>query len=205
MKHLEILVKANLVLIERRGRERFNFLNPAPLLDIVERWVSKHTHPWLEASKKLKAISEEEKLMNPQIAELAMELTINAPAGKVWSAMTDPSCAWWPDDFKALPRGVMSFTPIAGGSLLETNEEGGSTLWGTVVMVDPGKSIDLAGPVTPAFGGPNLNFVRMAIEDRGEVTLFRLTNTIFGNVGDTSQINTGWEYLFGGLKAYCEA
>lgn len=43
MKHLEVLVQAHLVVSERRGRQRFNHLNPAPLQEIVERWVKGHT------------------------------------------------------------------------------------------------------------------------------------------------------------------
>ncbi|MEQ1936361.1 MAG: helix-turn-helix domain-containing protein, partial [Fimbriimonadaceae bacterium] len=43
MKHLEVLVAAGLVVAEKRGRNRLNFLNAAPLHEIVERWVSGHT------------------------------------------------------------------------------------------------------------------------------------------------------------------
>ena len=39
MKHLKVLVDANLVLIERRGRERWNLLNPVPLRRIQRRWL----------------------------------------------------------------------------------------------------------------------------------------------------------------------
>lgn len=39
MKHLAVLHQAGLLLIERRGRERINHLNPLPLQRIVRRWV----------------------------------------------------------------------------------------------------------------------------------------------------------------------
>ena len=39
MKHLKALHDASLILIERRGRERYNHLNPVPLQRIVRRWV----------------------------------------------------------------------------------------------------------------------------------------------------------------------
>ncbi len=39
MKHLRILTNAGLVVIERRGRERINHLNPVPLQSIYRRWV----------------------------------------------------------------------------------------------------------------------------------------------------------------------
>ena len=39
MKHLKILEEAGLVLVERRGRERFNHLNPVPIQAIYRRWI----------------------------------------------------------------------------------------------------------------------------------------------------------------------
>jgi len=58
MKHLEVLVRAGLVVVERRGRTRLNYLNPAPLHEIVERWVSGHTAQMAQAGRRLKALSE---------------------------------------------------------------------------------------------------------------------------------------------------
>ncbi|MEM7355877.1 MAG: metalloregulator ArsR/SmtB family transcription factor, partial [Acidobacteriota bacterium] len=39
MKHLKVLVDAGLVLVERRGRERFNHLNTVPIQAIYRRWI----------------------------------------------------------------------------------------------------------------------------------------------------------------------
>lgn len=39
MKHLKVLVAASLVLVERRGRERINHLNPVPLQAMYRRWI----------------------------------------------------------------------------------------------------------------------------------------------------------------------
>jgi len=39
MKHLKVLEQAGLVIAERRGRTRFNHLNPVPLQEIYRRWV----------------------------------------------------------------------------------------------------------------------------------------------------------------------
>lgn len=40
MKHLDALVQVNLVLVHRQGKVRWNTLNPAPLVEVVLRWVS---------------------------------------------------------------------------------------------------------------------------------------------------------------------
>ena len=39
MKHLKVLEAASLILIERRGRERFNHINPVPIQEIYRRWI----------------------------------------------------------------------------------------------------------------------------------------------------------------------
>src|SRR5215468_5468470 len=39
MQHLGVLSDAGLVIAERRGRDRINYLNPVPLREWYERWV----------------------------------------------------------------------------------------------------------------------------------------------------------------------
>jgi len=39
MKHLKALVAAHLVIVERRGRDRINHLNPVPIQAIYRRWI----------------------------------------------------------------------------------------------------------------------------------------------------------------------
>ena len=42
MQHLKVLDEADLVIAERRGRERWNYLNPLPIHAIHERWIGPH-------------------------------------------------------------------------------------------------------------------------------------------------------------------
>jgi len=58
-KHLAILNKANLVSWKRQGRERLHFINPVPINDIAERWISKFDDTRLKALSKLKKNLEE--------------------------------------------------------------------------------------------------------------------------------------------------
>lgn len=53
-KHLRILKKGNLVSWRREGRERIHFINPVPINEIAERWISKFEHPRLQALSRLK-------------------------------------------------------------------------------------------------------------------------------------------------------
>ena len=42
MQHLKVLEEAGLVISVRKGRERWNHLNVAPIQDIHERWIGPH-------------------------------------------------------------------------------------------------------------------------------------------------------------------
>jgi DNA-binding transcriptional ArsR family regulator len=60
-KHLAILEAANLVVTQRRGREKLHYLNPVPIGDIVRRWVGKFEDARLDALADFKEQLEEEK------------------------------------------------------------------------------------------------------------------------------------------------
>ncbi len=53
-KHLALLEQANLVVSERRGREKRHFINPVPINAIAERWIMKFERPRLDALSSLK-------------------------------------------------------------------------------------------------------------------------------------------------------
>ena len=53
-KHLGVLEDANLVATIRRGREKRHYLNPVPIHEIGERWISKYERGRLSARSDLK-------------------------------------------------------------------------------------------------------------------------------------------------------
>ena len=59
-KHLKVLEGAGLVTTRRRGREKLHFLNPVPIREVHDRWVSKYAEPWAAALTGLKKDLEEE-------------------------------------------------------------------------------------------------------------------------------------------------
>ena len=54
MQHLKVLVEADLVVARKDGRRRINYLNPVPIQQIHDRWVSRYMQPWTEALVGLK-------------------------------------------------------------------------------------------------------------------------------------------------------
>ncbi|MEQ1829206.1 MAG: helix-turn-helix domain-containing protein [Pirellula sp.] len=58
MKHLDVLVKADLVLVRRKGRVRWNFINPAPIERVLGRWVHQHVQHIAASLNRLKDVVE---------------------------------------------------------------------------------------------------------------------------------------------------
>jgi len=59
MKHLAILEKAGLVVTQKQGREKLHYLNPVPIHEIADRWISKYERSHLRALADLKHKLEE--------------------------------------------------------------------------------------------------------------------------------------------------
>jgi DNA-binding transcriptional ArsR family regulator len=61
MQHLKVLTDAELVYVQREGRQRFNYINPAPIQMLYDRWVGRYMQPWTEALVGLRDELESEK------------------------------------------------------------------------------------------------------------------------------------------------
>ena len=58
MKHLKTLQKGGLIVVERRGRERINHLNPVPLQSMYRRWIRPFEKIPADRLLRLKALAE---------------------------------------------------------------------------------------------------------------------------------------------------
>ena len=85
MKHLKQLEEAGLVVTKRRGREKLHFLNPIPIQQVYDRWVSKYSRPWAAGLTALKRELEEERTM-----EKVFEIYIKTTPERLWEAITNP-------------------------------------------------------------------------------------------------------------------
>ena len=54
MQHLKKLEQAQLIMIQRKGRQRWNFLNVVPIQRIYRRWIHEYAQPTAEWMTKLK-------------------------------------------------------------------------------------------------------------------------------------------------------
>lgn len=54
MQHLGVLEKAGLVITQKKGRFRWNYLNAVPIREIYDRWINKYATHSVEVLAKLK-------------------------------------------------------------------------------------------------------------------------------------------------------
>ena len=90
-QHLDVLVRAGLVTVVRRGRERLHYLNPVPLHEIAQRWISEFDRPRLQTISAIKNQAEEQAMTEPTptVPTFVYVTYIRAGAQQVWQALTD--------------------------------------------------------------------------------------------------------------------
>jgi len=54
MQHIKVLEQADLIIPQKKGRERWNHLNPIPIHAIHERWIGPHAAGAVERLDRLK-------------------------------------------------------------------------------------------------------------------------------------------------------
>lgn len=66
-----------------------------------------------------------------------------------------------------------------------------------MIAVEPGRSLNLAGSLAPAFGGPASTYVLIRLEEREGGTAVSTTNALHGHVDETMlpEIESGWTML----------
>jgi len=59
MQHLGVLEKADLIIVKREGRKRWNYLNPLPIRELHNRWISRYAVGAVDLLAKMKREMEE--------------------------------------------------------------------------------------------------------------------------------------------------
>ena len=60
MQHLRVLEAADLILVKRQGRQRWNYINPLPIKEIYDRWISRYAVGAVDLLARMKREMEEE-------------------------------------------------------------------------------------------------------------------------------------------------
>ncbi len=190
--HLDVLVAAGVVTTVKHGREKLHYLNPVPLHEIQERWISKFEEPDLDALSHLKRRLEREHTMEkPQLVYVTF---IASTPERVWDALTDPeeTATWWAH------RNVSTWKP--GDSWQHTRlSDGGVDVGGKILEFDPPRR--LAHTFSETDDPSRVTFDVEAVDD----SIVKLTMTHVNlTPEDFAQVNQGWPVVLSSLKSYLE-
>ena len=87
-KHLALLEQANLVTSVRRGREKLHYLNPAPINDIAERWITRYHRSRVLALSDLRHALETATVNRPTFVYTSY---IETTPERLFQALIDPT------------------------------------------------------------------------------------------------------------------
>jgi DNA-binding transcriptional ArsR family regulator/uncharacterized protein YndB with AHSA1/START domain len=198
-QHLNLLQDANLVSVVRRGRERLHYLNPGPIHEIEERWISAFDKPRLRAISAIKAQAEEYAMNDTTIPTYAYVTYIKASAEQVWKALTDAdiTAKYWDH------RNVSDWQ--AGSTWEHQNTETGNVdVVGNVLEVDyPTRLVttfETPGEVLAA--GPSV--VTYLIEADKDIVKLTITHENVPNAEFLTGISNGWPAVLANLKSLLE-
>ncbi|MFC7752395.1 ArsR/SmtB family transcription factor [Tsukamurella soli] len=200
-QHIDVLVAAGLVTVVRRGRERLHYLNPAPIHEVGERWISEFDRPRLETIAAI-ARRAEEYAMSEQTATVPTYVYvtyIKASAEQVWRALTDA-------DLTAQYWGHANVSDWQPGSTWEHRR------------VDGSGAVDVVGEVLAAEPPTRLvitfedsvdvqrerSTVTFLIEPHEDIVRLTVTHEKLPDIEMYQGISRGWPAVLANLKSLLE-
>lgn len=157
MQHLDVMTEAGIVIVERRGRHRYNHINSAALRTFYERWVNRYADAAASELTALKLHLEEEKMEEEMMAKaqtssdtmesvrvlrLENEMRFAATPERVFRVMTDADevLKWFPYTYGDDRTKRIVFEQRVGGAQYEDWGDGAGHYYGTVTGWDPPRS-----------------------------------------------------------------
>jgi DNA-binding transcriptional ArsR family regulator len=148
MQHLGVLTDAGLVLVRRRGKFRLNHLNPVPLREWYERWVTPLMGETAEQLLALRRHVEEGQQMDGlRTVRIETELKLRSTPERVFRALTEESLSWFPHTYGEEKVRAVVVEPHVGGRHFEDWGEGRGHLYGHVLVYDPPWRLEIRGRV----------------------------------------------------------
>jgi uncharacterized protein YndB with AHSA1/START domain len=207
-QHLAVLEAAGLVTTVRVGREKLHYLNPVPLHELHERWISKFERPELDALAHLKHHLEgnpmNQDTMNtpapnthdkPALVHVAY---IAASPDAVWAALTDPelTAQYWAH------RNVSTWN--VGDRWEHQRLGGGTDVVGTILECDPPRRLVQTWVGAGSEGDPaKTSRVTFDLEPLDEAVRLTVTHDQLPN-NEVEGTNAGWAKVLASLKTLLE-
>jgi uncharacterized protein YndB with AHSA1/START domain len=134
---------------------------------------------------------------------------LNAPADKVYAALSQPAQWWSKDHTWSGAATSLSLAPMAGGCFCEKLPNGGSVMHMTVVFAQPGLGLRLAGALGPLQMSGATGHLGWTLAEKDGKTTLTQTYDVGGYMkGGLDKIAPGVDHVlseqFDRLKAYVE-
>jgi uncharacterized protein YndB with AHSA1/START domain/DNA-binding transcriptional ArsR family regulator len=202
-QHLDILERANLITVVRRGRERLHYLNPTPIHEIEQRWISEFDKPRLQVISSIKSQAEDYAMTTePTSVPTYVYVTyIRASAEQVWQALTDA-------DLTARYWGHANVSDWQPGSTWEHRRVDGSDnvdVVGHVLKAEPPTLLAITFEDSPDAETPReSSVVTFLVEPHRDIVRLTVTHENLPNVEMLSGISRGWPAVLANLKSLLE-
>lgn len=206
MKHLGVLEDAGLVVTRKVGREKFHYLNPVPIQEVSDRWISRYASPFARGLADLKGGFQQGifKMNTAMVApKHVYELFIDAAPEAVWAILTD-------DDKTPLWQhfNMASRTEWRVGGKIEFLLGGQSMIVGEVLELTPPRRLShsFAACWSEDVAGDPPSRVTWDLEPAGNgATKLTLVHDDFGGDTTTSRmVSAGWVEAISRLKTLAE-
>lgn len=196
-QHLDTVVRANLVTVVRRGRERLHYLNPAPIHAIQARWISSFDGPRLSAIDDISVHAEEYAMIESAapVPTYVYVTYIRASAEQVWHALTDAdlSASYW---------GHANVSDWKQGSRWEHRRTDGSDradVVGRVLETEPPARLVIT------FGeSADASIVTFLVERHIDIVRLTVTHEKLPDPTALEEASHGWPAVFANLKSLLE-
>lgn len=204
MQHLDVLVEAGLVLVRRRGRQRFNHLNPVPLRTWYRRWVRPLADLAAEEMLTLEDYVDRKGTVMPsdtdafRTVRIESELHFKTTPERLFRALTEETLEWFPHSYGEDRTKAVIIEPKVGGAHYEDWGDGAGYLYGHVTAYDPPHRLGLRGRIMP---GTILDTDYELSEENGGA-LLRMSKVASGPM---SEEEAGSVMTFGNIGRFEEA
>lgn len=202
-QHLDVLVRANLVTVVRRGRERLHYLNATPIHEIEQRWISGFDKPRLQAISAIKNQAEEYAMTDESgsVPTYVYVTYIRASPEQVWKALTDA-------DLTARYWGHANISDWQPGSSWEHRRVDGSDIadvTGRVVETEPPRRLVVTFDDAPDAELPREpSVVTFLVEPHHDIVRLTVTHERLPNLEMFGGISRGWPAVLANLKSLLE-
>jgi uncharacterized protein YndB with AHSA1/START domain/DNA-binding transcriptional ArsR family regulator len=193
-KHLGVLERAGLVSSRRVDRRRLHYLNPVPIHDIYERWVSKYAAPWAAFMSRLKT-----GLETGARPHHVYNVFIRASQQEIWDAITQ---AGHTRRYYYGMRVASSWRP--GARYAYRDADGGVAIEGRIVEIEPPRRLVQTFRFASRDEAPSR--VTWEIEPMGDVCRLTLVHEFDAMGGTYESVDDpmGWQFILSSLKSLLE-